>query len=183
MYAQKGLNMNTKQTYVNLQCLCFQGGRFLTRLLLTVPSQKRCVSWGRCTRIHLLIIVLACVASQTLKFADAMLKDDVSLFLFFSACFSLFHFQTHGTSTDATNTHPNTMCHVRPRMRVRVYTCRGIEILSNSAGPMLKGFLACSRSHLSLCLPPSLPFYKNTTLHLSPSHALSYSLSWAYSFT
>jgi len=58
MYAQKGLNMNTKQpsvclqcldtkqTFVYLQCLYFQGRRFLTRLLLTVSSPKRCVSQG-----------------------------------------------------------------------------------------------------------------------------------------
>ena len=55
------------------------------------------------------------------------------------------------------HTNTNTICYVRPCMRVRVYACRGIGILSNFAGPMLKGFLACNRFlSISAPLPPFL---------------------------
>ena len=63
---------------------------------------------GRRTNVHVLLVllfnVLACVASQTLEPADLMLKDKVYLFLFSSACLSLFRSQNHGTRTHATNT-------------------------------------------------------------------------------
>ena len=83
--------------------------------------------------------------------------------------------------TLAMHSHANKMCHVSVFVCVRVYACRGIEIPSHSAGPMLQGFLAYSRSHLSgsvfICAPLSVKTpCVHTQIFLAPSlprvHAL-----------